>query len=139
MQIENASALVAHSPHLHYHLCFLLKLHNVFNTFVWCVKNFLSLTVKNYRSFRFHFACFDMNYHPFFKQDLVFLSIKVHIFWEGHKILRNLPLTAKYPSERTITLIRQPWFDMKLFVDFWKFTHFWLFSYGWEHRIVMHI
>ena len=29
---------------------------------------------------------------------LVVCPIKVHIFWEGHKILRNLPLTFDYST-----------------------------------------
>ena len=39
--------------------------------------------------------------------------------------------TAWYPSDRTITSLCQPWFDMKLFVDFWKFTKIWK---GLRHR-----
>ena len=29
-----------------------------------------------------------------------------------------------------------PWFDMKLFVDFWKFTKIWKYLQQQEHRIV---
>ena len=78
---------VAHSPHLHYHLCFLLKLHNVFNTFVWCVKK---LSIVDCKKLPVISVSFCLRWHelsPFFKRDLVFLSIKVDI---GHKILRNL-------------------------------------------------
>ena len=65
---------VAHSPHLHYHLCFLLKLHNVFNTFVWCVKK---LSINDCKKLPVILVSFCLRWHelsPFFKQDLVFLS-----------------------------------------------------------------
>ena len=34
------------------------------------------------------------------KGGLILEYIKVHIFWEGHKILRNLPLTFDYSTNR---------------------------------------
>ena len=44
-----------------------------------------------------NFSCMFLNPNIFFS-NLNYDCSKVHIFWEGHKILRNLPLTFDYST-----------------------------------------
>jgi hypothetical protein len=48
-----------------------------FGEFIWFLSFLIIWSIED----------IDLNYH-----------VKVHIFWEGHKILRNLPLTFDYST-----------------------------------------
>ena len=50
----------------------------------------------------------------------IIMNIKVHIFWEGHKILRNLPLTF----DSTVHTVKSKWKISQNFVAFSEYMNF---------------
>ena len=82
-----------------------LSLNNMCQIYPSEVFFFFQYLVKWFHKRHFHAIYFQQYFQSLITRQFRFLTFplgKVHTFWEGHKILRNLPLTFVYSTAKRI-------------------------------------